>query len=454
MVSWCLAAAVVVTAAGGVHRSGAALSGTTMNGSDSWSVATLSAPDPLTCAWSGLNSLTLAWTNTSGTLAGGYSYERSNSSGSGYAVLGTTTGASSTTATDPNPSPPTLRYYRVTTTQALWTSPYTTVTVSNTCAKTISSIFMAGTVSGPLGVAVDASGNVYTSDTNGARVVKTTPAGVTTTFAGTGTAGFAGDGGTATAAKLSLPLGLAFDSAGNLYIADHDNLRIRKITTGGIISTIAGTGASGYTGDGGPATSATMTDPTALAFDSSDNLYIAEAGNNAIRKVTTAGTMSTFAGTGVAGYTGDGGPATAAKLAGPYGIVFDSANTAYITDTGNSVLRKVTAGTISTVAGGGGSTACTFTGAATSVSFNGPRRLAYDPATGRVFIADRFNHCIRAYTAGTITQVAGTGTAGYSGDNGPAVAATVNEPAGLAYTGGNLYITEVANNVTRKIVQP
>ena len=213
-------------------------------------------------------------------------------------------------------------------------------------------------------------------------------------------------------------------------------------------------GASGYTGDGGPATSATMTDPTALAFDSSDNLYIAEAGNNAIRKVTTAGTMSTFAGTGVAGYTGDGGPATAAKLAGPYGIVFDSANTAYITDTGNSVLRKVTAGTISTIAGGGGSTACTFTGTATSVSLNGPRRLAYDPATGRVFIADRFNHCIRAYTAGTITQVAGTGTAGYSGDNGPAVAATVNEPAGLAYTGGNLYITEVANNVTRKILQP
>ena len=140
---------------------------------------------------------------------------------------------------------------------------------------------------------------------------------------------------------------------------------------------------------------------------------------------------------------------------GPYGVIVDNTNNVYITDSGNGVLRKVTGGTITTIAGGGASSACTFTGTATSVSMNEPRRLAYDPATGRIFIADRFNHCVRAYTTGTITQVAGTGTLGYTGDNGPAVAATLDEPAALAYsTTGDLYVTEVANNVVRKILQP
>jgi hypothetical protein len=446
--------ATVLTLVVALPRADAKLTATTVNGSDTWSIGTLSAPDPLTCAWTGTNSLSLAWTNTSGTLPAGYTYERSNSSGSGYATLGTTSGSGSVTATDSNPVPPTLRYYRVMTTNSSWTSPYTAVSASNSCDGTITSLFASGTVSGPLGIAVDSTGNVYTSDTNGARVIKTTPAGATTTFAGTGVAGYSGDGGAASAAKLSLPLGLAFDASGNLYIADHDNYRIRKVSTAGIISTIAGTGVSGYTGDGGAATSATMADPTALAFDASGNLYIAEAGNNAVRKVTSGGTMSTFAGTGVAGYSGDGGAATSAKLAGPYGVIADNAGTVYIADSGNGVLRKVTSGTISTIAGGGASSACTFAGSATAVSLNGPRRLAYDASTGRVFIADRFNHCVRAYTAGTISRVAGTGTLGYTGDNGPAVGATLNEPAGLALSSsGDLYITEVANNVVRKILQ-
>ena len=174
------------------------------NPSDTWSTGALAAPGSLACVWAGTNSLT-SWTNTSGGLAGGYSIERSNSSGSGYSVVTSTSGPSSTTATDTNPAPPTLRYYRVATTQQLWISPYTTVAVSSTCEGTITSLFAPGTVTGPLGIAVDTNGDVYTSDTDSNRVVKTTTAGVTTTFAGTGVAGFSDDGGVATAAKQSAP---------------------------------------------------------------------------------------------------------------------------------------------------------------------------------------------------------------------------------------------------------
>jgi trimeric autotransporter adhesin len=433
----------------------ATLTGTTVNGSDTWSIGTLSAPDPLTCAWTGTNSLSLTWTNTSGSVPAGYTYERSNSSGSGYATLGTTSGSGSVTATDSNPSPPTLRYYRVTTTNGSWTSAYTAVSASNTCDGTITSLYASGTVSGPFGVAVDSSGNVYTADSGGAKVIKTTPGGTTTTYAGTGTAGYSGDGGAATSAKLNLPWGLAFDSSGNLYIADSSNNRVRKVTTGGTISTVAGTGAAGFSGDGGAATAAKLDIPAGIAFDASGNMYIAEQNNDIVRKVTSGGTISTFAGTTVAGYSGDGGAATSAKLTGPYGVVVDSAGVVYIADTGNNVIRKVTTGgTISTVAGGGASSACSFSGTATSVSLNGPQRLAYDATTDRVFIADRLNHCVRALSSATISRIAGTGTAGYSGDNGPAVAATMNGPSALAYSStGDLYIADTSNNVVRKVLQ-
>jgi len=435
-------------------RADAKLTGTTVNGSDTWSIGTLSAPDPLTCAWTGTNSLSLVWTNTSGALPAGYTYERSNSSGSGYATLGTTSGSGSVTATDSNPSPPTLRYYRVSTTNGSWTSAYTTVSPSNTCDGTITSLYASGTVSGPFGVAVDSSGNVYTSDSGSARVIKTTPGGTTTTYAGTGVAGYSGDGGAATSAKLDSPYGIAFDSSGNLYIADSNNNRVRKVTTGGTISTVAGTGVAGFSGDGGAATAAKLDIPASVAFDASGNMYIAEQNNDIVRKVTSGGTISTFAGTTVAGYSGDGGAATSAKLTGPYGVVVDSAGVVYIADTGNNVIRKVTTGgTISTVAGGGGSSACSFTGTATSVSLNGPRRLAYDSSTDRVFIADRFNQCVRVLSGTTISRIAGTGTTGYTGDNGPAVAATLSDPSALAFSSaGDLYIADTLNNVVRKVL--
>jgi len=309
-------------------------------------------------------------------------------------------------------------------------------------------------VSGPFGVAVDSSGNVYTSDSGSARVIKTTPGGTTTTYAGTGVAGYSGDGGAATSAKLDSPYGIAFDSSGNLYIADSNNNRVRKVTTGGTISTVAGTGVAGFSGDGGAATAAKLDIPASVAFDASGNMYIAEQNNDIVRKVTSGGTISTFAGTTVAGYSGDGGAATSAKLTGPYGVVVDSAGVVYIADTGNNVIRKVTTGgTISTVAGGGGSSACSFTGTATSVSLNGPRRLAYDSSTDRVFIADRFNQCVRVLSGTTISRIAGTGTTGYTGDNGPAVAATLSDPSALAFSSaGDLYIADTLNNVVRKVL--
>ncbi len=177
---------------------------------------------------------------------------------------------------------------------------------------------------------------------------------VITTIAGNGTAGYSGDGGAATAAELAYPEGLALDGSGNIYIADNLNNRIRKLTPSGIISTIAGNGTAGYSGDGGPATAAELYQPTGLVVDWSGNIYIADLYNNRVRMVTPSGTISTIAGNGTAGYSGDGGDATAAELNWPSCVAVDGSGNVYIGDENNSCVRMVTpSGTISTFAGNG-----------------------------------------------------------------------------------------------------
>jgi sugar lactone lactonase YvrE len=190
---------------------------------------------------------------------------------------------------------------------------------------------------------VDSAGNLYFVDAGNHRVRKVSSAGVITTVAGNGVPGFSGDGGQAASAQLNNPHGLAMDAVGNLYIADSYNHRIRKITTTGIISTVAGNGKQGYSGDGGPAASAQLFNPNAIAVDSSGNLYIADTWNHSIRKVTNAGIISAVAGNGVSGFSGDDGPAASAQLNAPYGITVDSAGNLYIAEYGNHRIRKVTA---------------------------------------------------------------------------------------------------------------
>jgi hypothetical protein len=271
--------------------------------------------------------------------------------------------------------------------------------------------------------------------------------------AGTGTAGFSGDGGLATAAKLNAQRGIYIDATGNLYIIDEGNQRIRKINTSGIISTIAGTGTAGYSGDGGAATSAKLNLPQYICMDGSGNIYFTEWNNHTIRKINTSGTISTYAGTGAAGYTGDGGLATSAKLKNPAGIYIDAAGNVYFGDSGNDVIRKInTSGIISTVAGTGTGGYSGDGGSATSAKLNTPYQVTVD-AAGNIYIGDYSNNRIRKVnTSGTISTIAGTGTAGYTGDGGAATSATLNGPASIIMDGsGNLYFTESGNNVVRKI---
>src|ERR1035441_7476036 len=191
------------------------------------------------------------------------------------------------------------------------------------------------------GVAVDRLGNVYLSDSDHHRVRKIDTKGVITTIAGTGYKGFSGDGGPATAAQLDTPYGLAVDLAGALYVADHNNNRVRQIAPDGVITTFAGSGGNASSGDGGPATAAQLLEPRNLAVDAAGNVYISEFGANRVRKVTLDGNIHTAAGTGVFGYNGDGYPAAMTQLKQPTGLAVDRFGVLYIADTGNGLVRKV-----------------------------------------------------------------------------------------------------------------
>jgi hypothetical protein len=310
-------------------------------------------------------------------------------------------------------------------------------------------------LSRPFGVASDSAGNLYIADTFNSRIRKVTPSGTITTFAGTGVAGSSGDGGAAASAKINNPQTLAFDAAGNLYIADPPTNKVRKITPAGIISTYAGTGVAGHSGDSGAATSAQLNYPAGVAVDASGNVYIAEANNEDIRKVTPSGTITTIAGNGTRGYAGDGGLATSAEFQQPGGLAVDSLGNVYVADQSNNRIRRITpVGTISTVAGNGNTGSTGDGGAATSAELNAPLGVALDNA-GNLYIADLSNSRVRKVNAqGTISTLAGTGAQGFSGDGGPAASAVLNDPFGLGVdASGNVYIADTYNNRIRKVTE-
>ena len=268
------------------------------------------------------------------------------------------------------------------------------------------------------------------------------------TFAGSNSAGagFAGDGGAATSAQLSSPDGITFDSSGNLYIADSANQRVRKIS-GGTISTVAGNGTAGYSGDmasgvTGTATDAEMLGPSGVTLDSSGNLYIADTGNHVIRMVTSAGIISTIAGDNTGGYGGDGGPATVAELEFPGSTAVDSSGNIYIADSGNSVIREIIAGTINTILSSGNGS-----------SLYDPESILLD-GQGNLYICDGDGLRVLKYnlTTQVVTMIAGNGNDGFSGDFGLATDAALSDPRAIALDSkGNLYIADTNNERIRKV---
>jgi uncharacterized protein (TIGR03437 family) len=304
----------------------------------------------------------------------------------------------------------------------------------------------------PKGLAIDAAGSIYIADQNNFRVRKVSTTGVITTVAGNGVNTFAGDGGPATSASISDVSSIAFDPSGNMYIGDASNRRIRKVTAG-IITTIAGTGIEGFTGDGGPATSAQIGRAVAMVVDAAGNLYFADSTRERIRRINTGGIISTVAGNGVAAFAGDGGQATAASIATPLGIALDSAGNLYIADADNNRVRKVaTSGVITTVAGTGGTAFNGDGGAATSANLNIPSDVAVD-SSGNLYIGDAGNNRVRKVANGTITTVAGGATNGFSGDGGPATSALLDYPWALLVTpNGSLYISDLHNSRVRDIL--
>jgi uncharacterized protein (TIGR03437 family) len=306
------------------------------------------------------------------------------------------------------------------------------------------------------GLGVDGAGNIYIADSVNSRIRKVATNGIITTVAGTATAGYSGDNGPATAASLSFPTSVVVDTAGNLYIADAGNFVIRKIDTHGIITTFAGTGSEGFSGDGGPAVNAQLDEVNGLAFDAAGNLYLADSGNQRIRKIASDGAISTIAGTGVAGFTGGGGPAIDAEIYAPNSVAFDAAGILYFTEPVNNTIRKIsTSGIITTVAGQGfgnfGSSG--DGGPAINALLNDPHGVVVDSA-GNLYFTDEDNQRIRMISAsGIITTIAGNGVMGFAGDGGPAANSEINEPYGVALgPTGVLYFVDSGNKRVRALI--
>ncbi len=302
-------------------------------------------------------------------------------------------------------------------------------------------------------IKADTAGNIYFADGGNSRVRKVTPSGVISTFAGSSATSYGGDGGQATDAGLVTPMGIAIDDSGNVFIADQGDNRVRKVSRSGIITTIAGTGTSGYSGDGGHATAALLNAPVGVAVNHGGDVFISDA-NQCIRKVAgSTGIISTFAGTGTAGFAGDGGAATAAQLYDPAGIYCDVSANLYVADKGNARIRKINGfGIISTFAGNGGGGALGDGGPATAGRLLGPVDVMKDNS-GNFFVSDNTDNRVRIINpSGTINTFVGTGAYGYNGDGIDPSIAKLASPVGITTDRtGYLYICDDANYRVRKV---
>ena len=312
----------------------------------------------------------------------------------------------------------------------------------------------AAALNRPVYVHVDSRGALYIADENNQRVRRVDGAGIITTFAGNGAAAFAGDGGPATAASLNGVTGVCSDGAGNIYLNDTLNQRIRRVDPAGVISTFAGNGNAATSGDGGPATAAAIWLPIRCAVDASGVMYVAEQGGHRVRRIA-GGAISTFAGTGVRGFSGEGGPATGAQLDNPTAVAVDYQGNVLISDQGNHIIRRVAPdGRITTAAGNRTAGFGGDGGPANSpqVQLNFPGGLATDQA-GNLYFTDGPNHRVRRIDRqGTLRTIAGNGAGTFGGDGSQAQNASLNGAFGLALdTAGNLFVADTLNQRVRRV---
>lgn len=443
--------------------------------SGGYSTGTLHAPNPVSCEWGDFLAVNnqvvwIGWNDTSPGFATAFQTWRSTTPGGPYTLQGTTAAGGWPLSVNSFSPRTQIHYYVVRAIKNTWFGPYSNEIASNQCRNSVNAYAGAlppgfsgdggpatsAQFNEPVGVDFDAAGNAFVADATNNRIRRIdATTGVVTTFAGgTGAASACSYSGHVSGLRMSIPFGVAVDSANNVYVADTGANCVRRIAAGtGAVSRVAGGGGVTACTGSGPAVALSLNIPTGLAFDASDNLYIADTGNNCVRRVTGT-TRFHVAGGGATSSCTSSGAATSVALALPVGLAIGPDGSVYLTDAGNNCVRRVQGANYSHVLGGGATTSCWGSGAATTAALNLPLGVAVD-ATGRVYVSDSDHRCVRRVSAGNFTGWGFDGTLGAGGNNGPVLHAQAAQPAGLAFApNGDLAIVDRVAGQVRRVVTP
>jgi signal peptidase I len=436
------AAAVAATSAGEAQAQLSTATGSVLPVAS----AALGTPASFGCAWTSATQLTFVWTSDLTGNPTGTRLSRSNTVGGTYSTVTDVTPPTTTSATVTALTPVTTnRFHRLATYRgASWTGAPTGSIGSAECRGAIGALAGSGTagfagdggaataarLNAPRGMAFGPDGSLYVADTANNRIRRVAPDGTISTVAGGVTASACSYTGPVAGLGLNQPYDVAVDGAGNLIIADAGANCVRRVDTAGNVTRVAGGGATTTCNSTGAATAVSLSSPRGVAVDGSGTIYIADAGRACVRRVV-GGTYSHVLGGGATTTCNSTGAATSVSLSSPNDVEVDGSGTVYVADTGRACVRRVVGGTYSHVLGGGATTACNSTGAATAVALSAPEGVAIDPS-GRVLVAEASRRCVRAVTGTTYDRVALTGTNSSAGDNGPALAATMLTPSGIA----------------------